>query len=488
MVVDVAPPLTDRTRTLTSARTLVLAISTFGGFLVTFMASAVNIALPLIEEEFHVSAVTLSWISLAYTLMAGATLLPAGRAADMIGRIRFYAFGMTLFTVISFASAFAPSAGVLLVLRGIHGVALAITWSTAAALVVEAYPAESRGRALGLNVAGIYLGLTLGPVLGGLIIHNLGWRSLFLVLGALGAVNLSIQLWRLRGVRAGKPQPGRFDLVGSLAYAGGLVALLLGFSLLPGLAGVILLVVGVAGLAGFVWWEDRAADPLLDIDLFRHNRVFAYSNAAALINYAATFAMIFLLSLYLQYNRGLNAQSAGYTLVAGTFVQSAMSPIAGRLADRLQARYVASVGMAICALGLLALGFLTATTPYWHIIAMTCVLGMGFALFASPNNYIVMSSLEPRRLAMGSSTLAAMRLAGQSMSMGLATLVLALQVGGRGIEPADHPQVLAGVRMSFLIFAGLCVLGLGTCLVGPRRRAQTEMQLRTRREDHAEQR
>lgn len=472
MVTGVNQPATDPTRTLTSSRHLILAVSTFGGFLVTFMASAVNIALPLIEEEFHVSAVTLSWISLAYTLMAGATLLPAGRASDMLGRIRFYAFGMALFTVISFASAFAPSAGALLALRAIHGVALAISWSTAAALVVEAFPARSRGRALGLNIAGIYLGLTLGPVLGGLIIHNLGWRSLFLVLGGLGLVNLGVQLWKLSGIRTSRPQPGRFDVVGSLAYAGGLVAILLGFSLLPGVTGVVLVVVGVAGLAGFVWWEDRVSDPLLEIDLFRRNRVFAYSNAAAFINYAATFAMIFLLSLYLQYNRGLNAQTAGYTLVAGTFVQSVMSPVAGRLADRVQARYLASVGMAICTLGLFALSFVSTTTPYWYIIAMTCVLGLGFALFASPNNYIVMASLEPRLLTMGSATLAAMRLAGQSMSMGLATLVLAIQVGGRGIEPADYPQVLTGVRTSFLIFTCLCALGVGASLVGPKRREQ----------------
>lgn len=222
---------------------------------------------------------------------------------------------------------------------------------------------------------------------------------------------------------------GRFDVMGSAAYAIGLGALLLGFSLLPGLVGAVLVVVGIVGLVMFVWWEKRAADPLLQMDLFRRNRVFAFANGAAFVNYAATFAMVFLLSLYLQYNKGLNAQTAGYVLVAGTFVQSALSPVAGRLADRLQARYVASLGMGICALGLFALGLIDAATPFWYVIVMTCVLGVGFALFASPNNYIVMGSLEKRWLTMGSSTLAAVRLAGQSMSLGLASLVLALQVG-----------------------------------------------------------
>lgn len=262
---------------------------------------------------------------------------------------------------------------------------------------------------------------------------------------------------------------GRFDVMGSAAYAIGLGALLLGFSLLPGLVGAVLVVVGIVGLVMFVWWEKRAADPLLQMDLFRRNRVFAFANGAAFVNYAATFAMVFLLSLYLQYNKGLNAQTAGYVLVAGTFVQSALSPVAGRLADRLQARHVASLGMVICALGLFALGLIDAATPFWYVIVMTCVLGVGFALFASPNNYIVMGSLEKRWLTMGSSTLAAVRLAGQSMSLGLASLVLALQVGGHAIGPEDYPQVLSGVRITFMIFSALSVVGLAASLVGPRR-------------------
>ena len=453
-------------------RTMILVVATLGGFLVTFLMSAVNIALPLIEEEFHVSAVILGWMSLSYILVAGATLLPAGRLADLYGRMRLFIWGMIIFTVVSFASAFAPSAGILLALRSVHGLGLALGGATTTALVILAYPPESRGKALGINVAGVYLGLTLGPVLGGIIIHNLGWRGLFLVVGALGLANVGLPLWKLRHIDWREPKSARFDVLGAVVYAASLSAVLLGFSLVPDVLGPILIAAGIVGLAGFLWWETRAADPLLHVDLLRRNRVFAFSNAAAFINYAATFAMVFLMSLYLQYNRGLNPQTAGFVLVTGTFLQAALSPVAGRLADRVNARYVASAGMMVCALGLFALSFVGTTTPYWYIITMLCVLGVGFAFFSSPITHTVMSSVARQSVGVASATLATMRMAGISMSLGIATLVLALEVGREAIQPTDYPQLLSSVHLSFLIFTGLCLCGVAASLVGPRRQEQ----------------
>lgn len=211
-------------RQLAPDPTIILIVSTLGGFLVTFMSSAINVALPLIGEEFHVSAVLLSWISLSSVLVAGAVQLPIGRLADLHGRVRFFVLGMAIFTVTSFASAFAPSAEILLVLRALTGISLAIGSATAVALVILAYPVETRGRALGLSIAGVYLGFTVGPVLGGLIIHNLGWRNLFLIVGVLGLINLVLPIWKLRGVEWREPKQARFDVRGSILYALGLTA------------------------------------------------------------------------------------------------------------------------------------------------------------------------------------------------------------------------------------------------------------------------
>ncbi len=238
--------------------------------------------------------------------------------------------------------------------------------------------------------------------------------------------------------------------------------------------GYALTAAGFLGLAGFVYLEGRAADPILNVDLLRRNRVFAFANAASFINYSATAAMTFMMSLYLLYNRGLGAQTAGLVLVTGPFLQAAVSPLAGRLADKVEPRFVASAGMALCAGGLFALVFLGQRTPYWHIITVLCVLGLGFGLFASPIIHTVMRSVDRRYVGVAAATSATMRVSGQSLSIGIATLVLAVVVGRHEIGITDHAHLLSSIRITFLIFASLCLVGLVASLVGPGRRLARE--------------
>lgn len=451
-----------------SQQTTVLAVTATSGFLSTFMASSVNIALPQIESEFNLSAVLIGWVALSYVLGMGALLMPMGKVADIHGRKAVYMIGSVGFTIFSFASALAPSTWVLLVMRLLQGVASAMLFSTTTVLVTICYPPPSRGRAIGLQVTGVYLGTTLGPVLGGIISHNAGWRSLFYVVGAAALVNMIIPFWKLRGIEFCEEQKARFDYLGSGIWAVALSVLLIGFSYLPGPAGIVLIAAGVVGLVLFFWRETRAEDPILNLDLLRRNRVFAFSNAAAFINYSATFAMTFLLSLYLQYNRGLNAQTAGFVLVTGTFLQTAFSPVAGRLSDKVDARIVASAGMAACVAGLFAFTFLSDTTPWWYIIVFLCLLGTGFAFFAVPITHTVMTSVEQRYVGVAGATLATMRVTGQSFSQGIATLVLAIVVGRHVIDTVDYPNLLTSVRATFAIFAALSVIGVAASLVGRR--------------------
>jgi|LSQX01.3.fsa_nt_gb EmrB/QacA subfamily drug resistance transporter len=450
-----------------STQRIILIATAMIGFVATFMASSINIALPLIESEFRVSAVTLGWISTTYVLSAGAVLMAVGRLADLYGRMRVYLIGLAGFTILSFASALAPSATVLIVLRVFQGLASALLFATHTALVILSHPPEVRGRALGVQVAGVYLGLTLGPVLGGIISRNAGWRTLFVVVGALSLANCILPFWKLRKIDWREPKTARFDILGSVIWAIALSALLLGFTYLPDTLGGLLITAGIVGLALFFWWETRAGDPILSVDLFLHNRVFALSNTASLINYSATFAMTFLMSLYLQYNRGLDAQAAGLILVPGLLVQAGLSVLAGRLADRLPARMLASTGMGLTVLGLFAFVFLGETTPYWYIVGVLCVLGIGLALFASPMTHTVMGSVEKRHVGVASATLATMRVTGQNLSMGIATLVLAIVIGRHKMGPVDYPHFLTSARISFAIFAALCVLGFAASLVKP---------------------
>ena len=443
---------------------VLLAVAT-AEFLTTFMVSSVNIALRAIDDDWHVSAVALSWISLAYILMIAALLMPAGRLADIYGRKRFFLLGLAIFSLFAFASAAAPSAPVLIALRVLQGVGTGMLYACTSAMVTLAYPPEQRGRALGIQVAGVYLGFTLGPFLGGVIIDHLGWRMVFVVGGVLGVLICLLAGWRLRRIEWKEPRRAHFDVIGSAVWAVALTMFLIGLSLLPTAVGWVLTAGGVAGIGGFLWRETRTADPILNIDLFRRNRVFAYSNGATFICYAATYAMSFLVSLYLEYNKGLSAQAAGVVLVTGTVVQTVFSPIAGRVADRFNARRVGSAGLVVCVFGLVMLAFLGGASQYWYIILTLCVLGFGFAFFATPLIHAIMGSVDRSYAGVASATIATMRMTGQNISMGLATLVLAVFVGRHPIGTADYPHLLTSIHVTFAALAGVCLLAVGASLL-----------------------
>jgi MFS family permease len=227
---------------------------------------------------------------------------------------------------------------------------------------------------------------------------------------------------------------------------------------------IALLAGGLAGLVLFAWWEGRASAPILDLSLFRRNRVFALSNLAALASYAAIAAMTMLMSLYLQFIRGLDPQTAGLVLVAGVVFQAAFSPLAGQLSDRVEPRWVASGGMALCTIGLLSFSFLTAGTPYWLVIVGLIVLGVGYAFFSSPNQNSILCSVDRRYVTTASATLGTARQVGQALSVAIATLVMAVIVGRETIQPADYPDLLVAIRVTFAILTVICAGGLAASL------------------------
>ena len=451
-----------------TTRNVILAAASMSGFIATFAASGIVVAAEPIQREFDLSVDFVAWIPLAYIVGAAAALMPASRLADIFGRLRVFTVGIAGFAVLAIASAFAPSGSALIAIRAAQGLAASLVFATNIAIVSLSQPPETKGRALGILTAGVYLGSTTGPVLGGIIVHHLHWRALLLIVGGFGVVNLALAVWRLRGADWKAPRVAPFDLLGSALWVLSFPALLMGLTLLPGLLGTLLVVVGILGLVLLVWLETRAADPILDVGLLRRNRVYAFANLAALINYSANFAMVFLMTMYLEFNRGLPPDQAGYVVVCGVALQAVVSPFAGRLADRLNPRLIAATGMGLCTLGLLAFAFLGATTAYGYIIVALCLLGLGFALFASPIAHIVTSSVDKRDVGMASATLSAMRIAGQGFSMGIAGLALALMVGRHAIDkndPTDLANLLSGTRISFAVFSVMCVLGVFSVLL-----------------------
>jgi EmrB/QacA subfamily drug resistance transporter len=442
-----------------TSKGVVLIVATIASFIFPFMASTVNIALPSIGERLSLDAVTLGWIATAYLLSSAALLVPFGRIADIYGRKKIFTSGIVIFTLSSLFSGMADSATMLISCRVFQGVGGAMLAGTAVALLTTVFPTNERGKVLGINVAATYIGLSLGPVLGGLLTERLGWRSIFFLGALLGLAVIGVVLWKLKGEWTGA-KGERFDLAGSIIYVLGLVALIYGFTLLPARLGVGLIIGGAIGLFAFTRWEMGTKSPVLNINLFKESKTFTLSNLAALINYSATFAVTFLMSLYLQYVKGFTPESAGLILAAMPAMQAIFSPLAGRLSDRIEPRLIASAGMALTTVGLVLFIFLNEETSLKLIIGNLVLIGFGFALFVSPNTNAVMSSTPNTAYGVASATLATMRQVGMVLSMGIAMLMFTLYIGRVQITPEYYPLFQQSMKTSFIIFAVLCFGGI----------------------------
>jgi MFS family permease len=331
------------------------------------------------------------------------------------------------------------------------------------AILSSVFPAQDRGRVLGLNSAAVYLGLSIGPLLGGLLTKTpyLEWRSIFIFNTLIDLVLIITILSTLKGEWA-ESRGEKFDFIGSFMYGLPLIALMLGFSELSdwSFVAIILIVIGIIGLGLFVVWELRLEHPVLDIKLFKSNRVFAFSNLATLINYSATFVVSLLISLYMQYIKGFSPFSAGLFLIAQPVMMVICSPISGRLSDRVNPGILASIGMIFTTIGIIMLAFLGNNTPLFYILLSLIILGCGYGFFTSPNTNAVMGSVNRKSYGVAASMLSTMRLVGQAFSLGIATLVFALVIGEVQITKPYYPAFLNSVHVIFTISAILCVFGI----------------------------
>jgi EmrB/QacA subfamily drug resistance transporter len=438
---------------------IVLVITCMASFITPFLASSVNVALPTINNEFNVpDQALLGWIVTGFLLSAAIFVVPFGRIADIYGRKKIFVLGLLIIAVSSLFCGISSSVEMLIGSRVVEGLGSAMIFGTSIAILTSVFPAQDRGKVLGINVAIVYLGLSMGPLLGGIITAYAGWRfiyagiTIYSLLAALLAQRLINCEWRCA-------QEGRFDIFGTILYAAMLSALMYGLALIPDVKGAYLLGLALAIMAVFFRWELRNENPVLKISVFRNNTVFLFSNLAALINYSATAALAFLLSLYLQYMKGYGPEVTGLILIAQPVVQAVLSPLAGRLSDRVEPRIVASVGMGLCVVGLTLFAFLTPQTPIETILISLIFMGLGFAFFSSPNVNAIMSSVDKCDFGVASGMVSTMRLIGQLMSLGITMLIFSVVMGHVEIAPGQMDLLMVSIKLSFGVFAGLCVLG-----------------------------
>jgi len=403
-------------------------------FLVPYMGSSLNLALPEIAIVFNLDAKNLGWINSSFLIATAVFQVPLAKIADALGRKKMFMGGVMLFGSSSAACAFAWNFHSLIAFRVFSGIGGAMVFGTNLAILSASYEQSERGRAMGILSSVVYIALAAGPFFGGIFTHYFGWKSVFYIPGAI----LLIQAFAIpllikhEWIEQGS---GNFDKIGSLIYGISLFCLIFGFSELMSAEAITLLVFGILGFFIFYNYEKKISSPVFQVSLFKNNRAFVFASLSAFFSYAATTATTFMLSLYLQITRGFDAKNTGLILVSSAVVQSIASLYAGRLADKFEPSKIASLGMGLNVVGLFGLIFIGIESSIFIIIAMLLFLGLGFGSFSSPNTKVT-------------ATVGTMRLAGQAFSMGVAVMAI-----------GNFGTFMQSWRFTFALCSFFCMIG-----------------------------
>lgn len=458
------------------AQRITLIIAMFAGFIFPFTASSLNVAVPLVGSEFQVAATNLSWIVSAIMLTSVVLSVPFGRVADLWGRRRVFTIGIFVFFAATLAIAFTPNFTYLIAFRIAQGIGAAMLASTNQAILMEVYPATQRGRILGLSVMAVYIGLACGPIFSGFIVHYFGWRAIFAITATLTlAVFMlafisyaKIEKSKERSVQKVVPSAG-INPTSIALYVLAILSTMYGLTVFAqGIHSYISLGIGIILFVVFIKHASRVERPVLEVGLFKHNIRFVASNIVALLQYSATFALSYIMSIYLQVVKGFSPDIAGLILLAQPLMMAIASPIVGKLSDRFSPFKIASLGMAICAAGMFSLLTISEDASLAHIIINLLAVGIGFGVFSSPNTNAVMSCVSTKDYGVASSILGTMRSSGQLISMAIITIVTHLTIGNKLIEAASAAQIMTTFKASFLVFGVICAVGVTLSLVRSR--------------------
>jgi EmrB/QacA subfamily drug resistance transporter len=429
-----------------------------GTFMSALDGSIINTILPVLTRVLHSNIATIEWVVTVYLLVISGLLLSMGRWSDLRGQKVVYQAGFVLFIVGSALCGTSSSALWLILFRGLQGVGAAMLFASSPAILTRNFPPEQRGQALGLQATMTYLGLTVGPPLGGWLTYAFSWRAVFYINVPVGLLALGLS-WYFIPKDTGSKRERRFDFVGAAGFLIGLVALLLALDQGHAWGWTSPLTLGMVGFAvvtliGFVLWEARVPAPMLDLSLFRR-RLFSASVISALLNYVSIFSTVFLLPFYLIQGRHLSPAHTGLILTAQPLPMAAAAPISGWLSDKIGTRLPATVGMVILAVGLFLLSHLTSQTPLFMVMLSLAIAGLGTGIFIAPNNSALMGAAPAGRQGIAAGVLAMARTVGQVMGVGLAGAIFtSIQAHSSGVS-----GLFVGVHLGFLTASAVALAG-----------------------------
>ena len=447
-----------------SSKNIIIFAVAFTSFLAAFLTSSITVALPAIAKEFTIDIILQNWLATSFLLAIAIFSVPFGKLSGKFGLKKFFSLGIVILIISTIGASLAFSAESLILFRVIQGIAVSMVNVAGFAMITEALPPNERGKAIGIAISSVYIGLTLAPVLGGILTKNLGWQSIFYVIVPLLFIPLILTMFKVRKEWiSGKDHP--FDFIGTIIYSIGILLFMYGFTILNQDAGVILTVLGLLLLVGFTLFELRQKFPVFHMKLFK-NIKFASSNLAALISYLATFVVTYILSYHFQYIMNLDPQTTGFILIVTPALMAIIAPFSGKLSDKFEPQKLAALGMGFVAVALFLLIFLNEGTPLVIIIISMILQGIGYGIFSSPNTNSIMGSV-PRKLApVASATVSTVRVIGQTMSLGMLTVIFAITMGSVQITQEYFPLLIQSSQIAFIISTILCVIAILASLIG----------------------
>jgi EmrB/QacA subfamily drug resistance transporter len=438
-----------------------LIVGILVSFLTPFVRSSINLALPALANEFALSAVFLTWISTIYLLVNAILYIPFGRIGDIYGRKRIFQYGLIIFTISSFISVFSISGEMFLFFRILQAIGNAMVFANLNAMISSAFPVNERGRAFGLTSMGVFVGLIVGPILGGAITEIVGWRTLFYLDTIIGIIAVyAITRFKYDWLDT---KEEKLDILGSFLLGMSLIFIIYAFSNLTQKYSIFLLIAGIIGLSLFYLVEKRVVFPLINLDLF-NSKSFTFGNITAFINYGAFVSVGFILSLYLQYLKGYSPLTAGLIVSIQSIMMVIVSPFAGRLSDKIDPGSVSTVGMVLTTIGVALMTLINFENALYIGGFSLIIFGAGIGLFYSSNTKVVMSAVDKKYFGVASATLSDIRSMGQIFGMGIVMLFISAILGNAQILPSNYPELIISLRISLVAIAVLSAIGIFTSI------------------------
>jgi EmrB/QacA subfamily drug resistance transporter len=460
-------------------RRTVLLIACIGALMAPLDSTIVSVSIPTIATSLNMDYASIIWVPTGYLVALAVLILSMGRLSDIRGRKPIFIAGFVIFVAGSFLCSIAQNGAELIVFRIMQGVGAACFGATATAIVTDIFPRNERGKALGINAMAVYIGLSAGPPLGGILTHAFGWPSIFYINIPIGILVIVLATFKMKESML-TPKKERFDLLGLVTFSIGLIALLVALTVGDMLGWIsisvlALFLVAIVFLVAFYLIEKRlGCRAMLDITMIMKNRLFATGNISALLNYTAFFGVSFLISFYLQKVLGMSVLDAGFILLIMPVVMAVLSPFSGLLSDRIGSRALSSIGMVLVGVGLLWMSALSVSSETSYVSIGLFIIGLGMGIFASPNTSAIMGSVRKSQLGVASGTLATMRFVGQASSLAIMGAIVSTIAGTGvisslfiGVAPTSivSGEFVTGMSYAFIVSALIAFLGAGTSLM-----------------------